>query len=116
MKLWIFILLAALPLTAVAGVELNGPVVGFKITSSQDRCYVAINDPSDKHYDNGYHHIDNRAMCSIAKAAFMTGARVRVQTQFVYVGDTNGVASIETIRAGAAPYWPEGGKYGQKIP
>lgn len=113
MKLFAVLLMLALSATAFAqsSVHLKGTVVGFRMDSGEDRCYVAIEDTSVAYYDSGYHHIESKAMCSMAKAAFLTGLTVAVITKVENSGDTNSIASMELVRAGANPYWPP---YGRK--
>jgi hypothetical protein len=113
MKLPALILMAALPMAAAhaAEVKLQGPVVGFRMHAEEaTRCFMAIEDPSNNYYNSGYHHIDNKAMCSMAKAAFMTGITVVALTKVESRGDTNSISKLEMVRAGAGPYWPPYGR------
>jgi len=113
MKALASLLIFLLPISAAAGeAHLKGSVVGFRMDDGQDRCYVAIEDSSNAYYDSGYHHITNKAMCSMAKAAFLTGITVAAITN-VELGATNSIKSMELVRVGATPYWPP---YGRKRP
>jgi len=112
MKTTLFSLAGLLLMPAVANAaHLAGPIIGFEVKSGDNKCYLAIEDPTDRYYSGGYHHVEDKGICSIAKTAFMTGTKVVVETEILKMGETNKIKSIEMIRTGSVPYWPEGGKY-----
>lgn len=74
--------------------------------SAEERCYAAIADPANPYYGNGYFHIESKAMCSMAKAAFLTGISVAALGKVESSGETNSISHLEMVRAGARPYWP----------
>ena len=92
--------------------KLNGYVIGIKMIE-EERCYVAIEDSDNAYYSGGYHHVNDRAMCSIARAAFLEGKVVAALTELADRGETNGISSIQVIAPKSSPYWPP---YGRKLP
>lgn len=114
MKALVFLLLASMPVAATATeIHMKGPVVGFQMRAGEEKCYAAIADPANTYYGEGYFHIESKAMCSMAKAAFLTGIYVAVIGKVESSGDTNSIAALEMVRAGANPYWPPYGRHGR---
>lgn len=89
--------------------KLNGHVVGVRQSKGDAMCYVAIRDPENRYYSEGYHYVDDRYLCAMANAAFLTGAKVWAKGR-VQRGETNELEVIELSKAGASPYWPPYGK------
>lgn len=96
-----------IPLVTTAGIyKLKGAVVGFMQWKDQSRCYVAIKDSANAYYSHGYHYVEDGKLCSMANAAFLTGAKVWATAETRDTGATNEIRTIEMLRDGTLPYWP----------
>lgn len=89
--------------------KLKGNVVGVRQMKGDANCYVAIKDPTNRYYSEGYHHVDDRHMCAMANTAFLTGSSVWAQGK-VQSGEANELEIIELSKASASPYWPPYGR------
>ncbi|MEV8520558.1 hypothetical protein ABZR86_12250 [Dyella marensis] len=127
MKAWLFMLMALLSMPAVAGFslllpkitaensKLVGTITAFKVFKGNDKCYVAIKDPNNAYYSEGFHFIDDAMICSVAKAAFLTGLKVAAVTVVRSGYGANEIISMSVVRAGGVPTWPAAAGYGGRV-
>lgn len=103
-------LVAAMSAAAQA-YEVKGNVVSVRQVKGDAKCYVAIKDLTNRYYSEGYHLVDDRQICAMANAAFVTGAIVRGRGQVGPKGGVNEFDAIDLSRTGASPYWPPYGRH-----
>ncbi|MEV8521198.1 hypothetical protein ABZR86_15475 [Dyella marensis] len=84
--------------------NLRGPVSGYKTADKAGTCYVAIT-ASDWYYKDGYHFVDDRQLCKLARASYLLRSDLRARAAVRYGTDTNELVEFEATRDGA-PYWP----------
>jgi len=89
--------------------KIQGPVVGIRQLKGEAKCYVAIKDPGNRYYSEGYHYVDDRQLCAMANAAYLTGSNVWAKG-LVQGGEANELEVIELSKASASPYWPPYGR------
>lgn len=127
MRTWPFMLMAFLSMPAVAGFtmllpkvseensKLQGTITAFKVFKGNDKCYVAIKDPTNAYYSEGFHFIDDPMICSVAKAAFLTGLKVAAVTVVRNGYEANEILSMSVVRAGSVPTWPAANGYRSRL-
>lgn len=85
--------------------RMSGPVSGY-LSGSEGKCYIAITSPPQySYYSDGYHLIDDRQMCGLARAIYMLRGKISVVAEVRYDMDTNRITDLEVTRGGT-PYWP----------
>lgn len=91
--------------------EVKGSVVSVRQVKGDTKCYVAIRTPVNSYYSEGYHLVDDKQICAMANAAFITGAIVKGRGQVGRDIKLNEFDAIDLAKTGASPYWPP---YGRK--
>lgn len=110
MKIMTTIPLLFIPAIASAQTyKLTGAVTGLMQWNSDSYCYIAVHDPSNAYYSDGYHRAMNKSHCAMVGAALLLGAEVTMAAD-VGTDTTNDVRSVEIVKPGASPYWPPYGK------
>jgi len=83
--------------------RLSGAVSGY-LSDTGGKCYIAITD-SSRYYSDGYHLIDDKQMCQLARSIYMLRGKISAVAEVRYDMDTNRITDLEATRGGT-PYWP----------
>jgi hypothetical protein len=113
MRIMIAVFIALFLAAATASAQtyqVKGSVISIQQAKGDVKCYVAIRDPANPYYSEGYHLVDDRQICAMANAAFVTGAFVRGRGKVRRDVNVNEFDGIELSKASAKPYWPPYGR------